>query len=116
MLAFITGSYAYGKPNSKSDLDLVIRAKDSAIALLKEHGGVIVPDKGKDKNGNDYITIRFDMLNIVVCKTDEEYDLWDIGTCRLIKQKEETNEPISSKEAKAVFDKLRKELDTDADY
>lgn len=115
MNAFITGSHAYGKPNKESDIDLVIRADYDVKRLLTKAGGVTVPGK-KDVRGNDYVTIRFGPLNIVVCETDNSYAIWKIGTEALRERKEETGKSITKEEALKQFNELRELTSTQDDY
>lgn len=67
MKSFITGSHAYGKPTSDSDIDLVIfvdqETKDKLIELS---------DTGK-------MPCRFGKLNLIFTTNEEEYGAWLLG-------------------------------------
>ena len=84
MKAFITGSHAYGRPNSKSDIDLVVFADQSAAKKLRE-----LSDSVK--------TVRFGNLNIILCFSENEFNAWKTTTDRLAKIHRETG---------AIFDKI----------
>jgi hypothetical protein len=67
---FLTGSRAYGKPDEDSDIDMVIRTPDDKLVKVLEELGGDAP-------------CRFGQLNLVICKTDDEYDRWLFGTLGL---------------------------------
>lgn len=90
---FITGSQAYGTPTKQSDIDLVVHSQNVPQVL------VINSDQG----GSELGSVKFGKLNLIFAN-DKEYDCWKEGTDLLIKRK-----PVTRDEAKAVFQKLRKE-------
>lgn len=95
MQAFITGSRAYGKSRSDSDLDLVIRCDECTAETLRK-----LCDKNEGKRG---FPCMFGILNLIICTTDEEYAVWKLGTKSIC----QTFKRHTSDEAKAVFDILR---------
>lgn len=103
--AFITGSHAYGRPNRTSDLDLVILVSEEDLKILKkeadesnnwEHAG------DYDAHAPQASCLRFGFLNLIVCTTQEQYDVWYKGTRRLKKKG-----PVKRSEACYLFAKLR---------
>lgn len=111
MLAFITGSRAYGTVKPSSDIDLVIRCDDTTKKLLQKLSDKIASVQGEQ------LTIRFGKLNVIACTTDEEFAVWRIGTTQMVKSK--FGHPFSKKAAKEVLDELRglvelKDLGTDS--
>lgn len=96
MNAFITGSRAYGKPQPESDIDLVIRVESSTADNLEELSGV--------KNGEP---VRFGKLNLILCRTDEEYALWKMGTAQMLHEKRIYKQSFSQIDAKNVLNTLR---------
>ena len=91
MKAFITGSRAYGKPNSKSDIDLVIQCDINTAALLRQ--------ESESKQ-----TIRFGRLNIIVAGDDTEMAVWKMGTAAL---QHESPRTFDKKSAHDRFEGLR---------
>lgn len=71
--AFLTGSQVYGKPDKYSDIDLVVYAPglDKVIRKLTK------TRKGKP--------IVFGKLNLIICETEAEYDVWKDGTYEMVK-------------------------------
>lgn len=105
MIAFITGSRAYGEPTAKSDVDLVIRTDDATAAILRGLSDPVLQNS-KDKQ----LVIRFGKLNIVVCTTDEQFAVWRIGTTFMQRMKQANGETYNWEQAKAVFDELRDQV------
>ena len=98
---FVTGSYAYGTPKKKSDLDIVVLANNkfwSQIAILCE-------ERGKNP-GADYpeSSVYLGGLNLIRCQNEDQYNLWKQGTEELIEIA-----PVTRKEAVAHFKLLREE-------
>lgn len=95
LIAFITGSYAYGKPDRRlhqSDIDLVIFCDEETKALLRTHGGV---------------KMRFGKLQVIPCTNETEYAIWHEGTEKL-----KTEAPVMRERAVAVFEALEAEAGT----
>ena len=90
MHAFITGSRAYGKHTSKSDIDLVIRVRPDMANKLRALS---------DSEDN----VRFGKLNLILCETDTEYAVWRMGTSQLMLD----GTAHHKREAKEVIDNLR---------
>ena len=82
--AFITGSYAYGRPNKKSDVDLVVFVDLATAEKLQEFSNLVE-------------TIRFGKLNIVLCFTEDKFNTWKTTTDRLVEIHRRTG---------AIFDKI----------
>ncbi len=98
MLAFITGSRAYGTVKPSSDVDLVIRCTLEMKQLLQKLSDKIVGLAGEQ------LTIRFGKCNIIACTTDEEFAVWRIGTTQM---KNSVARPYDKIAAKQVLDTLR---------
>lgn len=94
MNAFITGSRTYGKPRPDSDIDLVIRVTPEEADTLRE----MSQSKGEP--------VRYGRLNLILCTTDIEYAMWNVGTEQI-----KLRGPHTREEAKEVFDSLRRLLD-----
>jgi len=93
MKAFITGSHAYGRPSSKSDIDLVVLADQFAADKLRA-----LSESTK--------TVRFGRLNIILCFTENEFEAWKTTTDRLSKVHEETG---------AIYDKVAAHVEFERD-
>ena len=89
MKAFVTGSYAYGKPTKDSDVDLVVRIGQVASELLQTAIGDSQQEFKTYSKG-----LRFGKLNLLMCTTDAQYDAWLDGTLALVKR-----EPVTRDEA-----------------
>lgn len=103
--AFITGSHAYGRPNKSSDVDLVILVSEEDLKILKEEADESNnwECEGRYKEHAPQAScLRFGFLNLIVCTTQEQYDLWLKGTRRLKKKG-----PVKRSEACYLFAKLR---------
>ncbi len=85
---FLTGSHAYGVPNEKSDIDLVILANQE------------LKDKLFKLKNNNSASIRFGKLNIICLTKPEEYDAWLCGTLKCI-----FNKPVSRNDAINIIQK-----------
>lgn len=100
MKSFITGSNVYGKPNSDSDVDLVIfvdaQTKEELIKLS---------DTGK-------MPCRFGKLNIIFATTEEEYAAWLLGKIEAKKLKKDVPKDIF----KRIHDEARDLFGTTYDY
>jgi hypothetical protein len=97
--AILTGSYVYGQPTPKSDVDLAIRVdevtRDRLIELLGSGQGEHVYDEGT-------VNLRVGVLNLLISTKDADHEVWRKGTAALKKRA-----PVTRDEAKAHFDKLR---------
>jgi hypothetical protein len=105
MNAFLTGSRVYGRPGPNSDIDLVVRVDPTTARHIRRLQGVAMSEP---------TPIRFGKLNLILCETDEQYEVWAKGTAEMIASKQ-TFDKVA---AKAVFDKYREAvglLDTYAD-
>ena len=102
--SFITGSYAYGRPTSKSDIDLVVFVDKDDLDKLNQ-----IADKDHPHSEDEnYIiaggtSLRFGKLNLIVCTIQLYFEIWREGTKRLKKKA-----PVSRDEACRFFDQLRR--------
>lgn len=95
MKTFLTGSYAYGTPTSRSDIDLVVYLPDADTRTL-----LVEKFCGGDATVALKIGNKIDPpLNLIVCKTIAEYDKWWAGTQLCIAEK-----PITRARAIEIFD------------
>ena len=95
MRAFLTGSRVYGKPNEKSDVDLVILVDFKALVVLEEFS--------ESKK-----SIRFGKLNIIACQSEEEMAVWRVGTSKMMIDAHRRENTRCRKAAKACLDVLRR--------
>lgn len=94
MNAFITGSRAYGKPGVHSDVDLVVRVDQITYEKLLALNG------GKEP-------ILFGELNLILCRTDEEWAVWKLGTRAMERS---PHKPYNRDQAKHVLDGYREQV------
>lgn len=104
-MAFITGSHAYGTPNIASDIDLVIRLSEADYQILVAIADKIAYDNDEYAKNPQNRIIRIGKLNLLVCLSDAQYQMWLRGT-RELKRKR----PVTRKTACDLFAKLRLEL------
>jgi predicted nucleotidyltransferase len=112
--AFVSGSYAYGRPRPSSDIDLVVFVTEADLARIRRaagrrrHG----PSKGLMKprrSAADYqsltgVPFRFGDLNLI-CVTDERaYKIWRTGTVRLKKRR-----PVTRETAVREFQRIKRQ-------
>ena len=119
MNSFLTGSYAYGIPNDKSDVDIVVLLSVTHIKLLMKHADKVTNKERAQTSDFDgtlsSASLRFGKLNLICCTTKEQYECWKEGTEELIRQSvmrerefgDETK--ITREKACEYFKKLRKE-------
>lgn len=98
--AFITGSYAYGTPHPKSDVDLVVFCNSETSQRLYD----LFPVHNPSHNPSVDESVRCGKLNIIQVTTQAEYDHWWQGTQELIARK-----PVTRDEAIQHFAKLRRQ-------
>jgi len=89
--AFVTGSYAYGKPGKASDIDLVVPIDEESLELLKQ---TINPDNSDSPS-----------LNLIWVTDPAAHKVLQAGTRALKKRA-----PVTRDEACAVFDALEEAL------
>lgn len=87
-MAILGGSRAYGTPREDSDVDLVVQLSIEDEILLREGLGL-------DAQG----TLRIGNLNLIVARTDEQYELWRSGI-EMLKEMA----PVTRQEAIEFFD------------
>ena len=98
MYSFITGSWAYGEPRPDSDIDLVIMCGTLEADILRSAS-------------EDDASVRYGNLNLIVCDTEEEWNLWKKGTEMLAARR-----PVKRKEAIQLFSQLREEAGIELHY
>lgn len=97
MKAFITGSHAYGAPTDASDVDLVLRVDPETRTKLVQ----IFEPEGAEYGDNVLQFKVADVLNLILCVTDAQYEAWRAGTAGLIAMK-----PVTRDQAIAVLKPL----------
>lgn len=108
-MAFITGSHAYGEPGPGSDIDLVIRMSEVDYEKLRVFAdSSIYEDEAYSKNTQSRC-LRFGRINMLVCLTQEAYDIWLKGTQQLKAKSTKAGLPIPRRVACEVFAKLRQQ-------
>lgn len=108
--AFITGSHAYGTPGPGSDIDVVVRCDLDVVAkltaLLAEPEAKPASDEllTEEPSGKDYpqLHVRSGRLNLLLCASDERFDVWRDGTAEL-----KAMAPVTRDVAVAHFKALR---------
>lgn len=101
---FLTGSVVYGYPNKDSDLDLVVRCDATVAQYLRSISALSgTHSEAKESDyGTDSTNLHFGKLNIILCETDREYDIWAEGTRMLIDQA-----PVDRDHSVRLFRELR---------
>lgn len=89
-MAKLGGSYAYGTPTEKSDVDLVVQLTEDDEGTLRRALGL--PEWG---------VVRIGKLNLIVARTEAQYDTWCEGINQLKRLA-----PVTRDQAVAHFDKL----------
>lgn len=98
MKAFITGSRAYGRPKTSSDIDLVVRMDCADADLLRDFlGGSFDP-----YDGTDTTSVKVGNLNLLITISDDVYDAWHTGTLAL-----KAMAPVSRADAAKLINSLR---------
>ena len=112
MKSFLTGSHVYGRPNSRSDVDLVVQVDLETALKLRElcdnPGGALDADRVHPT------IVRFGKLNLILCETDEQMTAWKAGTVRMMLDK--SGRPFSKEQALKVFTKLRELMGIEDNY
>ncbi len=117
MKSIVTGSYAYGIPNSRSDIDLVVLVSVAdAKRLVKLATGRSGDRDAKadierySKEGGPYTAcLRYGPLNLIVCTNEKQLEVWTKGTKALRKRAKKDGIPISREQAVVFLKKLREE-------
>jgi predicted nucleotidyltransferase len=92
--AFLTGSYAYGKPRVDSDIDLVVFIADyTELQELEKQADAVMQIDNEYENA-DAISLRFGKLNLIVTTDEADWEGWKKGTFDLKRRK-----PVTRKEA-----------------
>ncbi len=92
MIAFLTGSRAYGTPRLDSDTDLCVLVSSEDLDVLKRVAGV----KDTPEYQNTDAALRFGNLNLLVFTDASQYAAWRKGTVELKEKK-----PVIREEAVA---------------
>lgn len=105
--SFITGSYAYGEPTDKSDIDIVLRIGNVNADLLRK-----LSDKKPEPKGRKIVSkgpdpIRFGKINLILCLDDEVFECWRKGTVELQERARVEDRRIPRDEACEYFKSLR---------
>jgi hypothetical protein len=108
--SFVTGSYAYGTPHAKSDIDLVVLVSEADLEKLQKRADKgsarwETPDAEYRKNQMHVpqaACLRFGDLNLITCTNDDQFELWRKGTKMLKKEA-----PVERSRACYVFAYLR---------
>lgn len=80
LLAFMAGSWVYGKPKPDSDVDVVIACTpEEACNIAKHADWARFPPAGV-RTGYKNTTIRFGRLNLICVHTTEDYNAWLLAT------------------------------------
>lgn len=98
---FLTGSYCYGTPNDKSDIDMVVLCDNKELIQA-----LVMMNEGTDNSGgpnDNTFSLRFGKLNIIVCLTKNAYCCWNTATIKCIEEN-----PISRDGAIEVFSTIFK--------
>lgn len=102
-MSFLTGSFAYGKPNPESDIDLV-------VLVTEEEARKLASLDTQEQDRPDYYgntgtrSLRFGRLNLLVCTSEIHFAEWHQGT-RLLK----SIGPVDRPTAVAMFTKIFEE-------
>ena len=96
--AFITGSHAYGTPRIDSDIDIVMLMSEMDMQKLLT---LVGKSEFVDQYGDGQLSLRFGLLNLIICYDQQRYDNWKVGT-ELLKQ----SAPCTRESAIEVFEKL----------
>ena len=99
--AFLTGSRAYGTPKKVSDIDLVIMTDEETAMKIAPLADTETFDAYE---GMGHISVQFGKLNLIMCWTQEAYNVWVNTTATLLAKK-----PVTREEAVDLFNKMRKE-------
>jgi hypothetical protein len=78
-MTFITGSWMYGSPRPDSDIDLVLPPMDTHPTL----GRPAMYQQLISNSDNAAQPIKYGKLNLILCSTQKQYDLWKQGTIEL---------------------------------
>lgn len=93
MTAFVTGSRAYGKAKTDSDLDLVTFVSVDDLEKLKKFyrdlGVPVVDNHYEQDTGAAFV---FGKLNLLCFTREAEFDAWEKATAELVKQRPVTRQ------------------------
>lgn len=92
IISYITGSRAYGTPNSKSDVDLVVACYETDYHIIKNSSET----EGKVMFGN---------LNIILFNLDEKKDRQRYRKWREVHEELVKQKPVTREQAIEAFNK-----------
>lgn len=115
--AFVTGSMAYGTPklhgDNKSDLDLVVLVNKQDMQTILEYWEHVMLGPPPQRYADDdedpvpsHCSLKFGLLNLIVCTDDVDFETWQKGTADL-KAKKQADQPVTRDIAVAHFRRLR---------
>lgn len=96
-VSFLTGSYAYGTPNSESDVDLVVNISEHEISVLKQLADSYIHNDSKYGNGND--SMMFGKLNLICISDRKRFEEWREVTTDL----QNTDKSYTKEESSKIF-------------
>ena len=87
MNAFLTGSRVYGRPREDSDWDLAVRCDKETAQRLAAVSDMESPDQSDSEYSatSACIPVRFGVLNLLLCVTDESFAEFVLGTVDCIR-------------------------------
>lgn len=100
----LTGSHAYGKPSSKSDIDLVMLLTPTELALFKK-----VADENSEYETlviDQEAALKFGNLNIIAVTDPVAFAVWQKGTAEL--RQKWPHHKRTRDEAVRLLDRLRR--------
>lgn len=116
--SFITGSWAYGNPNtnydycvecghespgSGSDVDIVVLVSQEDLEILEQESESCDTSSAKKSS----VSLRFGRLNLICETNDNAFLRWKIGTKTLLRLTDLRETGISREESVALFECMR---------
>lgn len=107
MKSFLTGSHRYGSTTEESDIDLVIHiSEEDARGLIAQSDNPPSEELIQHYGINGLNTVRFGILNILICTNPLHFMAWRVGTYLCEDKCDELGRPLEREEAVAIFSKL----------
>lgn len=109
-LPILTGSRIFGTPGPDSDLDLVI------FMPLEDAKRLVGMAEGQDPDnlqsyGDGMYSLKFGLLNLLVCTTEKAYHIMRTGTDQAIELAKE--QPLTKAQSHDLFQYIEKNFDSD---
>lgn len=101
----LTGSHAYGKPTSKSDIDLVMLLTPEQLKLFEKKAGG--PEYYASLIPGAEACLRFGDLNIIAVTDPVAFAVWQKGTAQLENEPRGISQDSKRKRAIEVLNRLR---------